>query len=416
MSGIHTARHSIVRDARLPGMAVHALAVATLLAWFVAFSRWRPTTFYDESSHVKAMRAIASGDFGLHPELPMFPGYHWIVVVVSRPFGVDLSIARLTSLGFAIGGTLLYSATRRRMAGDDQLAPLRFAWLPLLLPFTALAYTDVPSVVLVLGAVWAATRDRPLESALWLAAACAVRQTNVIWALFLVGWVALDWWPSVSAIARRVAGYAVVVAGCAAVFLALGRVQAYPVEGQEVMINLNHLYVAAPLALVLWLPVWLVRLPSEWRRLRAAVACRPAEFVAALAALSGVGVWLSGSYAIAHPGNAFTGYFVRNEPLRWMRDSLGLRALGIALVFIAGYLIISLVWSQPQRGLPVLILVLGAISVALHGLVDPRYYLVPCVLLGLCIELERAVERRLVIWQGALCLVLAGLIRHDWLW
>jgi hypothetical protein len=416
MSGACTARHAILRDARSLGMAVHAIAVATLLAWFVAYSRWRPTTFYDESSHLKAMRAIASGDFGLHPELPMFPGYHWIVVAVSRPFGVDLSIARLTSLGFAIGGTFLYSATRRRLVGDDQLAPLRFAWLPLLFPFTAMAYTDVPSVVLVLGAVWAVTRDRPLESALWLAAACAVRQTNVIWALFLVGWVTLDWWPSPSAVARRVAGYAVVVAGCAAVFLALGRVQAYPVEGQEVMVNLNHLYVVAPLALVLWWPVWLARLPSDLRRLHAVVSRRPAALFAALVTLFGIGVWLAGDYTIAHPGNAFTGYFVRNEPLLWMRDSLGLRALGIALAFVAGYLVVGLVWTQPNHRLAALILAIGALSVALHGLVDPRYYLAPSVLLGLFIELERAIERRLVIWQGALCLVLAALIRHDWLW
>jgi len=416
MSGVHSARHAILRDARLPGMAAHALAVATLLAWFVAFNRWRPTTFYDESSHLKAMRAIAVGDFGLHPELPMFPGYHWVVVVLSRPFGIDLSIARLTSLGFAIGGTLLYSATRRRLVHDDRLAPLRFAWLPLLLPFTAMAYTDVPAVVLVLGAVWAVTRDRPLESALWLAAACAVRQTNVIWALFLVGWVTLDRWPSLAAIARSTAGYAVVVAGCGVVFLALGRVQAYPVEGQEVMVNFNHLFVVAPLALVLWWPIWQARLPSDLRRLRVAGSRYPVVLGVALIAVFGIGAWLAGDYAIAHPGNAFTGYFVRNEPLLWMRDSLGLRALGIALAFVAVFLVVSLVWAQPNRRLLVLVLVLGAVSVALHGLVDPRYYLVPSVLLGLFIELERAVERRLVIWQGALCLVLAGLIRHDWLW
>ena len=60
-----------------------------------------------------------------------------------------------------------------------------------------------------------------------------------------------------SKIARRVAGYAVVVASWLAVFASLGRVQAYLVAGQEVLLNDNHLYVLGMLVLVLWLPVWL---------------------------------------------------------------------------------------------------------------------------------------------------------------
>lgn len=299
------------------------------------------------------------------------------------------------------------------MCGPDPYAPLRFAWLPLLFPFTAMAYTDVPPVVLLLGALWAATRGRFVESALWFAAACAVRQTNVVRAPFLIGWVTLDTWPAVGVIARYAVGCAVVVICCVGVFVALRRVRAYPVEGQELTLNVNHVFIVAALALVLWLPVWLWRVPSELRWLRTVAGRRPARTSVFVTALAGTGAWLYLDYSIRHAGNAFTGYFIRNEPLLWMRDSATLRAIAVTLPLLAVYLLTRLIWTQPARRILTLVCVVGVLYVAPHGLVEPCYYLAPCVLLGLFIQLPGAVERRLVAWQAMLCAGLAALVWQD---
>lgn len=84
----------------------------SLIGWFVVYSRLQSATFYDESSHLAALRAIASGDYRLHPELPMFPGYHWLVHSLSWWTGGSLTAARLTSLGFALAGVLIYTGIR----------------------------------------------------------------------------------------------------------------------------------------------------------------------------------------------------------------------------------------------------------------------------------------------------------------
>ena len=153
-----------------------------------------PHTLGDEMYHVPAIQALARGA-PLPRELPMFPTYHWLAALPARWFGTELWMLRLFQGAVAVAAFLLYQALFRLRypeAGGDRL--LLLAWNPLVFPFFVLVYTDVAALTALLAGVYFQLRGRHLLAAGTLLLACLLRQSNLLWIVFLAAWRIADLW------------------------------------------------------------------------------------------------------------------------------------------------------------------------------------------------------------------------------
>jgi hypothetical protein len=77
---------------------------------------------------------------------------------------------------------------------------------------------------------------------------------------------------------------------------------------------------------------------------------------------------------------------------------------GLMMVFAAA-VITGLTWKQPRAGMLALVWSFSLVFLSFHWLVEPRYYIIPFLLLGLFTELSAGQARRMTIWYGLLSLL-----------
>jgi hypothetical protein len=70
--------------------------MAGYLLWYLLFSVFHPTPLVDEDIHQKAISRLLRGQFDT-PDLPMLPGYHWIVASISALPGPSLNLSNVSS-------------------------------------------------------------------------------------------------------------------------------------------------------------------------------------------------------------------------------------------------------------------------------------------------------------------------------
>ena len=127
------------------------------------------------------------GVFVIHPLLTTIPGYHLVMAALMSVFSLQsVQGMRIINAIFGLACALLFYLIRRTL-GDTQasLYAAAFFFFPLLYPYYFLVYTDTLSLMFVLGAFLAATKQHHLVAALVLTAALLVRQNNVVWAAFI---------------------------------------------------------------------------------------------------------------------------------------------------------------------------------------------------------------------------------------
>ncbi|MEO8670175.1 MAG: hypothetical protein ABI411_02600 [Tahibacter sp.] len=142
----------------------------------------------DEIVHFQQILLFRHGDFRvLTDALTTIPGYHaTIAFVMWMVGGESLAIARLATGLYGLLAIAGFSRLRRAIHNEDDWVPVaQFAVLPILLPFVFLVYTDTASLACVLWATSATVLRRHWRSALWMIAAIAMRQNNVLWLPFL---------------------------------------------------------------------------------------------------------------------------------------------------------------------------------------------------------------------------------------
>ncbi|KAL1749109.1 glycosyltransferase family 59 protein [Schizophyllum fasciatum] len=150
--------------------------------------------YMDEPFHVPQAQAYCAGNFSYwDPKITTPPGLYIISVILKRFFLVKCSLAtlRLTPLlallilPLALTRLLSY---QRRVRPPPLLSPSAAAVVlaahPLVFFYGFLYYTDVPSLLAVVTTIVLAQEERHWLAALVGAISCTFRQTNIVWVLY----------------------------------------------------------------------------------------------------------------------------------------------------------------------------------------------------------------------------------------
>lgn len=394
-----------------------ALMIVFLAAWYVVVVFTRPTWVGDEYHHVPAIRGIVTGDWTSARGLPMAPTYHVLVALLARVLGTELWALRLVNplLGIATL-VFMYTAIRARCPAAGAHTLLRFALNPLLLPLWVFVYTDVAALLGVVAALNFYVRGRHLSAAAALFVACLVRQSNVVWALLFAGLAVLDLWRAdgrpaagwrtawrnlrLHSAARVVWPYALAfVLGVVWLVLCARATLTYKLENRP-QANIAQFYVLFLTAALLWAPLWLAHLARVWSRSFTAALERPWTCAAVIAAVGALELLFDNP----HPWN-LDRHYLRNWPLYAMTYSLAARyLLALCIVaFVVTY--VHATWRSPARGTLAVVWIFSLLFLLPHFLVDPRYYIVPLVLLDFFTPYTPAQARHLSIWYLLLTLL-----------
>lgn len=408
--------HPLPSATRFDRLSLFLAFVITLL-WGAAYIGFAEVPLCDEPGHVDAATQLVSAA-SEWPELPHPPGYHLFVVTLSRGHP-DYPSARATSVLFSLAGLAAFAGVWRRLHDRHPGVPtLAFALLPILQPFTAMAYTDATALALLLCAWWAQLNGRDFIAAAFIILGCLVRQTTLVWAGFFVAWEALRevqrfpeaplWRTALVGIRARARWHVLVVTCSALAVVYVGRLTPGTDHGNQPIPNIAALHFGTLLLMLLALPVWLG--PGLFDALRSMLGRWSPLFVAGLGAV--LVAILSLTFANPHPWNNALWWGVRsghpyvllrNWPLMEIAANGWLRVLSsiVAILAAAGLAITF----HRQRYRPALWLTLpfATLLLATNFLVDPRYYITPAaVILTLC-DFERAAWSKLAAWFGAIC-------------
>lgn len=405
-----------------------------IVVWSVVYQVFTYGPLADEQWHVDISRHFAEGNRGWPTGLMTPPGYHLFVNALSggEP---GYASARITSTLFGLFAVGAFVAARRRLHGGAAGPEvLLFALLPFLLPYTGMAYNDVASVALLLAAWWMQLAGRWLLAGAFLVLACLVRQTNILWALFFLGWEIVSALPAAREAAgrtwsnllavlpgavRRAGWHLAAVAACAIVILWAGRLMPSPHDpGHWVRPNLATLHFGALLLFVLGLPVWLLHGGAAARDFLAAARKRPGRAVLVVGVVLVAIVVLAVTFENPHFHNRIhygrTGIlryaYLRNWPLVCIDAHVWLRLVSGAVV-VGMALALARIFRRQLHGRALTLAVaVGAVLLGTNFLVEPRYYLTPAVMLLTLLTIDRRTCGWLIAWFCLLNVVYAPFI------
>ena len=411
-----------------------ALACGLTIVWFLIYASVRPDGLCDEPGHMGIIYHLHEGKAGYPDTMPMLPGYHFLVLGLS--FGhPSLTTARLVTLATALLAIFAFAAAWRRFHGEPPgPAALLLALLPVMQPFTAMAYSDVPALAFVLCMWWAHLAGHRKSTALLFAVACVFRQTNFVWGVFILAWEAAQvLWPATDDGRSRPHGFALcraalnrvwirgrwllcalAIAGALAVIA--GRITVGDQHGNQLRPNIATLHFAGVLFALLGLPLWIAAAGPATKLLCQAWRQHPVRTSLAAALAAAATALLATTFANPHvwnrelfwPDCTFT--LLRNWPLVWIDTHPWLRWLsGANLVFITLALIASFA-RQPYRVALWLSLLVGSVPAMANFLVEPRYFIPPLVFLLFFLRLDRRTYCWLAAWFGFLCAVHAPFV------
>lgn len=409
-----------------------AAAFLVTLAWGAIYIGHGNPGVVDEPGQVEAMRHFAEHRPGVPPALPNLPGYHFLVILLTDGQPTLLS-ARLVTLGCALLGLAAFAgAWRQRHGRHPGGATLLLALLPVLQPFTAMVYTDVPALALLLAACWAQFAGQRALAAGALALACLVRQTTLIWAAYLLvleAWECLrprtdgssaqvPWRTALFAWLERGRWLLLLLATAAGIILYAGRLTLGSQHGNQLDPNPATIHFAGVLLLLFGLPAWIARAGPMFGDWQAARRRWPGRTLGLTVLALGIAAVLAATYANPHvwnrelfwPDKPSAYVLLRNWPLVWIERIPVLQALsGLIVVGITAGLVHGFVRQRCAREL-LLLLPFGAVLLLTNGLVEPRYFIQPCALALLFLEPGPATQRRQAGWFALLCAVQSAFV------
>ncbi|XP_058449613.1 putative Dol-P-Glc:Glc(2)Man(9)GlcNAc(2)-PP-Dol alpha-1,2-glucosyltransferase [Malaya genurostris] len=153
----------------------------------------------DEEFHLRQGEHFCRGRFHVwDPKITTFPGLYLISASLLGPFkACSVYALRLTSAIASIVNAYFIFIIRRTVVGKQEdarvlLESISLAILPPLYFFSHLYYTDVLSVTMVLMMIYFSLKEKHNYGALLAFFAIMMRQTNIVWVGYILGWRALD--------------------------------------------------------------------------------------------------------------------------------------------------------------------------------------------------------------------------------
>ena len=318
-----------------------------------------------------------------------------------------------------------WRAYHREPAGPGVLL---LALLPILQPYTAMIYTDAPALALVCAAWWAHLSRRGWLAALFLAGACFIRQTSIIWGSFFL---AREMLPAWSAAAGSVAdkakaallaawahgrGVILLHALVASVILYAGRLTPGTQHGNALQPTPANLHFGAVLVFLLGLPLWLRAAPDAAAALARAARAHPARtgalLLAGLAPVAGLALTVRNPHVwnrdLWWPDATFT--LLRNWPLVYADRWPALRWLSSLLVVLMAAGLVRAALVRRAGGELALVALFSVVLLATNGLVEPRYFITPIVFWLFHTGCSRGPWLILAGWWALLCAVHAPFV------
>ncbi|MEO6568324.1 MAG: hypothetical protein ABIO94_06135 [Opitutaceae bacterium] len=409
-------------------------AFAVTLIWGAVYIGYGNSGIEDEPGQMGVIEHFALRRPGIPESLPNLPGYHFLVIYLSGD-APTLQSARVVTLGLALAGLGAFAAAWRRRHGTHPGgATLLVALLPIIQPFTAMAYTDVPAMTFIFAAFWAYFSGKQVLAASALTAACLIRQTSIVWAGYLLVLTALDcFYPRNSDSEQRVrvrwgAAFGrwieegrwllLLISVGVGIILYAGRFTLGTAHGNQLEPNLATIHFAGVLLLLFGLPFWAANAGAMLRDFRASMHSRMGRTLSLTALGLGVAAALAATYINRHvwnrelfwPDPASTFVLLRNWPLVWIERIPGLRLVsGLVVIGVTAGLAYLFGRQRCARELW-LILPFGAALLLSNGLVEPRYFIPPFALALLFLEPSHSGLVRHIRWFGLLCVVQSAFV------
>ncbi len=355
--------------------------------------------FGDERHHLRQIMLFCEGKLEVYERLTTIPGYHAVVAGVGRLIGgCTLPLARNLNTVFGALSLAFFFVAARKLGVERGVArTLHFYFLPILLPYHFLAYTDSLSLLLILTSLLALLHGRT-RTAGWIGcASLLVRQNNVAWLAFICLYVLLEdgirreWRARLGGYVKRVWPCLAGIAGFLVfVWMNQGAVVLKERGAHRLGLHTDNVFFALGALALVFLPSALSRLFQQRRRL--------AEWpiLAVLALGYPAFLW---TFRGDHPYNQFDG-FLRNDLLGIVAASPGLKhALYVPIAIGLATLLVTKLRRRQYYAIYPLALALLVPA----RLIETRYYIVPFVLLMLFRDDEpQAVESVAPIYSALL--------------
>jgi len=395
-------------SARLPGSRFWPwLLVGALFGagrWVLA----APVLWVDEQQHVPWIREFMLGRFRIHPTVTLLPTYHLMVAGLAGLAGVEsLNGLRLISLGLALASALPFYRIAAKLTPET--AAMRtccYLLLPVAFPYYFLIYTDLPALLFLLLAVAATLEERSHLAGICAALSTVVRQTHVVWMIFLLGFSYISQYgirPRRRVVGRHLRKNWVLLTG-------LGLFGLFVVVNRGVALGDRAMHpLAAPdtgnlfFSLLLFAGVFAPPIAAGAGRSFRQLSERPVLF---LLPLLGFVLYLS-TFAVSHPYNHVP-FYLHNMILRAMTAGVVAKVLWFAPIAAALLAIAAIPLTSPAA---YFLYPCWVLSVLPMGMVEHRYCLVPLVLFMLFRKSDRkwTEPAMLLLYAAADAVLLIGL-------
>ena len=331
-----------------------------------------------------------------YPAAAMFPGFQAVLAAVSAITGLrSVFVLRLCCFVFSWAYVFVAYKLARRFV-DPDLALIRAAQaylLPLAFPFHFLLYTDMFSLLVTMTAFWAAVTGRRHTTGLLMIGSLLVRQTNVVFAIFLWAFTYVQEGDTKWDLDRLLAhsrrwlllGLSILV--FIGFVLIHGRVGLDDPSQQPLSFSVGNLAISLVLGGALFLPVHLGNLPA----IRDGFVSHPRRVLLVV----GVAALIAFTYEPSHRWNLMDG-LLRNRLLELLTGDFSGRllfAVGLAATALS-VLATPLIRPGGKLLYPYWFLQLAPVL-----LVEPRYYFSTFALFVLLrTEKNRRIELSLWFW------------------
>jgi alpha-1,2-glucosyltransferase len=373
--------HMRVRDAdreqmgRFGVLATTALVIAGAALGFAMVST-HPSYFVDEAAHTRQVALFVSGKFEIFAGTTMIPTYHAILAAAEWATGYDsIGLLRFVNLlGSLLLPLLIWQLVAMYAPQESGRRTIQWFFMPLLFPFFFLVYTDAWTLAAVLATQLSALRRRYVLAAVTGLAAALLRQDMIVWVgmawllVLLEDSDVLAWHREWRSLLRR--GFVhglplfLVMLSFLSFFLWNHGIAVGDRTRHEVGFNPTNIA-------CFLLCAWFVFLPQNVRAIpRILGLLRRPVCIALLVA--GCALYM-GTYANTHEYNREgLRFYLHNEALYWLTNYTWIRAT--AFVPMAWMVLTLCVTDLAESRLRIMYLV-APLSVGLHPLIEPRYYL-----------------------------------------
>jgi alpha-1,2-glucosyltransferase len=349
----------------------------------------------DESVAYDQITHFLKRGFEIDTRLAVPPGYHALIASLAWPFGVEsLNGLRLISLLVNLWAIPIFlTAARLFDPNTARVRACQLFYLPILLPFCSLLYTDYLALTLFMLAFTLGVGRQPHLAGLAALASILVRQTQIVWVAFLLVWLFpresgghLSW-PALGRHLLRHALLVLLLAGFAAFVLirrgvALGAHSTIHPLG---MVYTSNVFFSLFVASVLFLPLFVLQTPAMFRLLR-----HHPWVVLLLAGL--LAIYLL-TWRSDHEMNQLEGY-LRNDTLAWVGQS---RTNQLLFFLPIAWASLGLAVTPLRRREDYLLYPFWVLTLLPIWLIEQRYYLSSFALLVLLRQPASGWRERLLL-------------------